>query len=177
MGMALLFAAPAWLVFYGLRTKVAFVVLAASTGMFPDSDLLWMRYFFIEHHGLTHSFLFLVPAALVLGAIVTGIYLAVRDGNQPGAWAVYGFVVIALFTGMLSHVFADLLTSPDIAPPIKPLYPLVKTPLILDVAYVKSNLWNLGTLALGIVVQLGLALNEYLTSKTELKSTSTSTDR
>lgn len=177
MGMALLFAAPAWFAFHGARTKVAYVLLAASMGMFPDSDLLWMRYFFIEHHGLTHSFLFLIPAALVLGAIVTGVYLAYRDGDRPGAWAVYGFVVLALFTGMLSHVFADVLTSPDIAPPIKPLYPLVKTSFVLDAAYVKSNLWNLGTLALGIVVQLGLALNEYLSTRAGLKSTNTSTER
>jgi hypothetical protein len=38
----------------------------------------------------------------------------------------------------------------------------LKARLVLDAAFVKSNLWNLGTLALGIVVQAGLAVREYV---------------
>jgi membrane-bound metal-dependent hydrolase YbcI (DUF457 family) len=160
--MALLFAAPAWLAFSRGKTSLAFVALAASTGMFPDVDLLLMRYFFVEHHGLTHGFFFLVPAALVLGGVVAGAYLLVRDGTRPGPATVYAFAVAALFTGMLAHLFADVLTSPDIAPPVKPLWPVLKARLVLDAAFVKSNLWNIGTLALGIVVQAGFVLKEYL---------------
>ena len=160
--MALLFAAPAWFAFSRARTSLAFTALAASTGMLPDVDLLLMRYFFIEHHGLTHSFVFLVPTALVLGGVVAAPYLAVRDGTNGSRASVYGFAALALFTGMVAHLFADVLTSPDIAPPVKPLWPALKARLVLDAAFVKSNLWNLGTLALGIVVQASLAVREYV---------------
>ncbi|MFC6724041.1 metal-dependent hydrolase [Halobium palmae] len=162
IGMALLFAAPAWFVFHGLKTNLAFTALAASTGMLPDGDLLLMRYVFVEHHGLTHSLLFIVPTALVLGGIATGIYLAVRGSSDYSTRQVYAFATVALFAGMLAHVFADVLTTPDIAPPIKPLYPLLETRLVLDAAFVKSKLWNLGTLGLGIVVQVGLLTREVL---------------
>ncbi|ESP87437.1 membrane-bound metal-dependent hydrolase [Candidatus Halobonum tyrrellensis G22] len=161
--MALLFAAPVWFALDDLKANLAFTALAASTGMLPDGDIVLMRYFFIEHHGLTHSLVFIVPTALVLGAIVAGIYLAVRDDHayQASGRQVYGFVALGLFTGMLAHVFADLLTTPDIAPPLEPMYPLLRTPMLLDVAFVKSNLWNLGTLAVGITVQAALVVRSY----------------
>jgi membrane-bound metal-dependent hydrolase YbcI (DUF457 family) len=161
LGVALLLAAPAWLIFDQFKAGLAFSGLAALTAMFPDTDLYVMRYVFIEHHGLMHSLVFLIPAALLLGAVVAGAYLAVRDGDQPSATAVYAFVTVALFTGMLAHMAGDVLTSPDVAPPIKPLYPIVESRFVLDAAFVKSNLWNLGPLALGIVVQTGLGLREY----------------
>lgn len=160
--MALLFAVPAWFVFSEWKASVAFTGLAAATGMLPDADLVLMHHFFIEHHGLTHSFVFTIPTALLLGAIVTGGYLLVRSDTQRSTAAVYGFASLALFTGMTAHMFADFLTTPDIAPPIKPLLPVVADPVILDVAFVKSKLWNLGTLALGIVAQAGLGLRAYL---------------
>ncbi|SEP05938.1 LexA-binding, inner membrane-associated putative hydrolase [Halogranum amylolyticum] len=162
IGMALLFAVPAWFVFSEAKASLAFTALTASMGMFPDGDLVLMQYFFVEHHGLTHSFVFIVPAALLLGAVVTGGYLLVRDDTHTSTAAVYAFATIALFTGMTAHVVADLVTTPDIAPPLKPLYPLVTDRVILDVAFVKSKLWNLGTLALGIVAQGSLALRAYL---------------
>jgi membrane-bound metal-dependent hydrolase YbcI (DUF457 family) len=161
IGLALLFAAPAWLVFDGFRTGLAFSALAALTGMFPDLDIYVMRYLFVEHHGVMHSLTFLVPAALVLGGLVTGGYLAVRDGDRPSAGAAFAFVTVALFTGMVAHMTGDVLTSPDIAPPIKPLYPLVETQLVFDAAFVKSNVWNLGPLALGLLTQGALAAWRY----------------
>ena len=162
--MALLFAAPAWLVFDDARKSLAFTALAALTGMAPDGDLVLMKYFFVEHHGLTHSFVFIVPAALVLGAVVAGVYLAVRDDgpNRASTAAVFGFAALGLFTGMFSHLFADFLTTPDIAPPLKPLYPVLETRVIGDFAHVKAKLWNFGTLAVGIAVQAGLGLEAYL---------------
>jgi inner membrane protein len=162
IGMALLFAAPAWLVFSEWKSSVAFTALAASTGMLPDSDLVLMKYFFVEHHGLTHSFVFTIPTALVLGAVVAGAYIAVRGTLRTSKLAIVGFAALGLFTGMTAHMFADILTTPDIAPPIKPLYPLLTDRVILDVAFVKSKLWNLGTLALGIVVQAAFGLRAYL---------------
>lgn len=162
IGLALLFAAPAWLVFEEFKAGLAFSALAALTGMFPDLDIYVMRHVFIEHHGLMHSLTFLIPAALVVGGILTGGYLAVRSSDRPSAAAVYGFVTLALFVGMFAHMTGDVLTSPDIAPPVKPLYPVVDQRFVLDAAFVKSNLWNLGTLALGIVTQGALAVRGYL---------------
>ncbi len=161
IGVALLLAAPAWLVFDQFRVGLAFSGLAALTGMFPDLDIYVMRYVFIEHHGLMHSLTFLIPAALVLGAVFTGGYLAVSDDDHSAAASVFGFVTIALFTGMVAHMTGDILTSPDIAPPVKPLYPLVDSRFVLDAAFVKSNLWNLGPLALGLVTQGALATWRY----------------
>jgi inner membrane protein len=162
IGLALLFAVPAWFVFTETKASVAFTALAASTGMLPDGDLLLMNYFFVEHHGLTHSFVFTIPTALFLGAVVTGGYLLIRGDKRTSTAAVYGFATLALFTGMAAHIVADMLTTPDIAPPIKPLYPVVSERVILDLAFVKSKLWNLGTLALGIVAQVGFGLRAYL---------------
>ena len=161
IGLALLFAAPAWLVFNQFKAGLAFSALAALTGMFPDLDIYVMRYVFIEHHGLMHSLTFLIPAALVLGGVVTGGYLAVRDDDHPAAASVFAFVTVALFVGMFSHMVGDVLTSPDIAPPIKPLYPVVDSRFVLDAAFVKSHLWNLGPLALGLVTQGALAAWRY----------------
>ncbi len=161
LGVALLLAAPAWLLFSQFKAGLAFSALAALTAMFPDLDLYVMRYLFIEHHGLSHSLVFLVPAALVLGAIVAGGYLVVSDDNHP-ALTVYAFATVALFTGMLAHLVGDVLTSPDVAPPIKPLYPIVEQRFVLDAAFVKSNLWNLGPFALGVVTQAGLGIRRYL---------------
>jgi membrane-bound metal-dependent hydrolase YbcI (DUF457 family) len=95
---------------------------------------------------------------------VAGLYLAVRSDSQrtSSAAAVYGFATLGLFTGLFAHVFADFLTTPDIAPPIKPLYPVLEARLVGDVAFVKSKLWNLGLLTLGIVVHGGLGLREVL---------------
>lgn len=162
IGLALLFAAPAWLAFEEFGAGLAFSTLAALTGMFPDLDIYAMRYVFVEHHGLMHSLTFLIPAALVVGGIVTGGYLAIRKDDHPSAAAVYGFVTLALFVGMFAHMTGDVLTSPDIAPPIKPLYPIVDARFVLDAAFVKSNLWNLGPLALGLLVQGTLAVRGYL---------------
>jgi membrane-bound metal-dependent hydrolase YbcI (DUF457 family) len=150
------------LLFSQFKTGLAFSGLAALTAMFPDTDLYVMQYVFIEHHGLMHSLVFLIPAALLLGVVVAGGYLAVRDDDHPPATAVYAFVTVALFTGMLAHMIGDVLTSPDVAPPIKPLYPVVKSQFVLDAAFVKSNLWNLGVFALGVVVQTGLGVRGYL---------------
>ena len=161
--MALLFAAPAWFALDDLKAGLAFTALAASTGMLPDGDIVLMRYLFVEHHGLTHSLVFIVPAALVLGALGTGAYLAVRDDSvyRASPRQVYAFAAVGLFTGMASHLFADFLTTPDIAPPLKPMYPALRTQVILDVAYVKSNLWNLGTLVVGVGVQAALVARQY----------------
>lgn len=168
LGLALLFAAPAWLVFGQLKAGAAFSALAATTAMFPDIDLVAMRVLFIEHHGISHSLVFLIPAALVLGGVVTAGYLAIRDRtgrptkSSRSVTALYAFATLALFTGMLAHLAGDVLTSPDVAPPIKPLMPITDSALYLDAAFVKSNLWNLGTLALGITVQTAFGIRGWL---------------
>jgi hypothetical protein len=63
---------------------------------------------------------------------------------------------------MLAHLVGDVLTSPDIAPPVKPPWPVIREPVVFDAAFVKSKMWNLGPLALGVVAQIGLGIRECL---------------
>lgn len=70
---------------------------------------------------------------------------------------VFVFATAGFLTGGLSHIFADLLSAPDIASPLEPLWPLYDKPIIVDVIYYDSVFWNFELLAVAIVVHLALA--------------------
>lgn len=159
--LTLLFAAQAWLVFHGLETNLAFAGLAASTGMYPEVDLVLLEYPFAEHHGSTHGVFFLAASTLVVGAVVTGAYLAVRDGATP----VGAGVRVRDGGAVRGHARAPRRRRADESghpPPVEPPWPVVREPVVFDAAFVKSKMWNLGPLALGVVAQIGLGIRECL---------------
>jgi len=157
--MALLWALPAWYRWDG-RASLAFVGFVASTAMLPDVDLALRAVLpGVHHHGVTHTVVFVAGVALVAGVVVArGLLPAIErwwvesEGHAVPRAEAYAFVVGGLLVGGLSHVFADVLSAPDVASPVEPLWPLVDAPISVDVIYYTAPEWNGGLL----LVALGL---------------------
>jgi inner membrane protein len=163
LGMALLFTAIFAFVFER-RVGVAFTALALTTAMLPDIDLLLSNYFPIHHHGVTHTLLFVGIASAILGTVLAAILRANEDvveqvtseNRRLSYRTLWYFCTAAFFLGAFSHLFADILSASDIAPPLEPLWPIYGAELITaDVIPVNSDLWNFGLLLVGLVVNIG----------------------
>jgi len=163
--MALLFAAPAWFV-WGYRGALGFTGFALVTAMLPDTDLALRHVLPVTHHGVTHTLLFVVVVS-VLGGVVAARLLTERFNTHP--WirstaitreTVFAFATSGLFVGGASHIFADLLSAPDIAAPLAPLWPFYREHVIIDVIYYQSPVWNFGLLAVAVLVHATLARYE-----------------
>ncbi|WP_158057128.1 metal-dependent hydrolase [Halorussus halophilus] len=169
--MALLFVLPAWYLADDTGTASRFVGLAMVTAMLPDSDLFLGQLLFlnINHHGITHSLTFVVPASIVFGAIATGLVVWYPRRTTPRAvksvepLSAFKFTTAAFLVGGVSHLFADILSAPDIAPPIKPLMPFSYATLGIDVVYYDGVFVNFGLLVVALVAH-GLA---YRSAKAE----------
>jgi len=162
LGMALLFAAPAWAI-WGRRGALGFTAFALVTAMLPDTDLFLQGAVPISHHGVTHTILFVTVAGVIAG-VVAARWLTARlnahgwiRSTEIGAETVAVFATAGFVVGGLSHIFADLLSAPDIAAPLKPLWPLYPDPVIVDVIYYDAPLWNFGLIAAAIGVHVFLA--------------------
>ena len=151
--MALLWALPAWFLWDG-RVSLAFVGFALATAMLPDVDLLLLGLpVGVHHHGVTHTVLFVSTVAVVAGVVVAHalvpwierLWLESEGHTIPRA-GVYAFVTGGLLVGGLSHVFADMLSAPDIAEPVEPFWPFFDKPVSFDVIYYTAPEWNLGLL-------------------------------
>jgi membrane-bound metal-dependent hydrolase YbcI (DUF457 family) len=163
VAMGLLWATPAWFLW---RRRVAFVFVgtAAVAALLPDADL-WIEKVtpsLIHHHGFTHTVVFVVALSLVMGGLV-----AAAQTRPLGRWlrserfrtrGLVTFTMAAFFLGGLSHVFADILSAPDIASPIEPFWPVYNEPVILDWIWYNDPVWNLGLLAATVMLHLFLAV-------------------
>lgn len=164
-GMALLFAAPAWML-WGRRASIGFTGFALVTAMLPDSDLALRHVFPVTHHGVTHTFIFVILMSILTGAVaaryLTDWFNAHRRirSTTITAETVFVFATAGLTIGGTSHLFADVLSAPDIAAPLSPFWPLYSKPVIVDVIYYGSPFWNYGLLAVGIGLHLALARHE-----------------
>ena len=165
LGMALLFAAPAWIV-WGRRGALGFTAFTLATAMLPDVDLVLEEFLPIVHHGVTHTVLFVALVSLVSGAVAAR-WLTDRFNANP--WirstaitreTVFVFATGGLLTGGVSHLFADVLSAPDIAAPLSPFWPFYTEPVIVDVIYYGSPIWNFGLLAVGSSIHFVLARYE-----------------
>jgi membrane-bound metal-dependent hydrolase YbcI (DUF457 family) len=165
LGMALLFAAPAWAL-WSRRAALGFTGFALVTAMVPDSDLFLQGVLPISHHGITHTILFVVLVGILAGLVAARWLTAPLNAhswirsteNLGGTVAVFasaGFVL-----GGLSHIFADLLSAPDIAAPLKPLWPLYSEPIVVDVIYYDAPLWNFGLVGAAIALHVALVWHE-----------------
>ena len=159
-GMALLWALPAWYLWDG-RVSLLFVAFVLSTAMLPDVDLVLQTVLPVQHHGITHTVLFVTTVALVAGAIVEfglkswlqRIWLD-NHSTTLATGTLFVFIVSGLLLGGFSHLFADMLSAPDIAPPIEPFWPFFDKPWSVDIAWYKSPLWNVGLLSLAVVLHV-----------------------
>ncbi|WP_232685939.1 metal-dependent hydrolase [Halobacterium zhouii] len=161
LGMALIWLAPAWFVFDRRKTALTFVLVGFWFGMLPDIDLYLSNWFpqSIHHHGVVHTILAVTILAAVLGPIVGGVLKASLGDSEwfsPEATdSAYGVGFVAVWVAGLSHLFADMLSAPDIASPIEPLWPLYNGQIVfVDVLYYTSVWATWGLLGLGILVNV-----------------------
>lgn len=159
LGMALLWLTPAWIVLDRSRTAVTFVATGVWFGLLPDSDLVLSNWFprLIHHHGVFHTLLVVTVLAALLGPIVGRILTTVLRGT---AWfspqaennaSEVGF--LAVWIPGLSHLFVDMLSASDVAPPLEPLWPLYGGEIVhVDVFYYTSFWATWGLFVAGSVL-------------------------
>lgn len=164
LGMALLWSLPAWFV-WDRRLTLVFVGFVLTTAMLPDVDLVLADFLPVVHHGVTHTVLFVTVVALAAGAIaeyllrpwLEAAWLRSR-GRRATDGTLFAFVAGGLLLGGYSHLFTDMLSSPDIAAPIEPFWPVLDKPWSFDVIWYSSFRWNVGLLAVGVALHVLLAV-------------------
>lgn len=158
LGMALIWLVPAWHFFDHRRTAALFVAGGFWFGMLPDIDLVLSGWFGgIHHHGMFHTVLFVTIAAAIIGPLVGLVFKRIGEhsewfslGAQEHA---YRIGVIAVWISGLSHLFADMLSAPDVSTPIEPLWPLVDESLVIvDVFWYTAWRATWGLFILGVAV-------------------------
>lgn len=149
-GAALIVYAPVGALVFTASPELALLggggVLLLAT--LPDYDL---RVPFVRHRGPTHTVLFLLVVAGLLGA--AGWVAGSRLGpGERTVLAGFGFLVGTL--GIGSHLLADALTPAG----IEPFWPVSSRNYTLSVARASNPLANWGLLALGVFVTAGALL-------------------
>ncbi|WP_225333271.1 metal-dependent hydrolase [Halomicrobium urmianum] len=161
LGMALVWLAPAWFFVAEARTAVTFVGAGVWFGMLPDLDL-YLRGIFptVQHHGVLHTVLAVSLVAAVAGPILGWILKRTLDDSrwfseraENDAFAL-GF--LAVWIPGLAHVFADMLSAPDIAQAVEPFWPLYRQSLGIDVVWYNNPWFNWGLLIAGLALNLAL---------------------
>ena len=159
LGMALIWLAPAWFFINRQRTAAVFVGVGFWFGMLPDIDLYLSNWFpqSIHHHGVVHTVLAVAMFAAVLGPILGWLLKRFLGGSawfsDRAADNAVELGVIAIGITGLSHLFADMLSAPDVASPIEPLWPLYDSSIVLvDLFYYKSFWATWGLFIAGLVV-------------------------
>lgn len=160
LGMALIWLAPAWYFIDHRKTAALFIVGGFWFGMLPDVDLVLSNWFAgIHHHGVVHTVLAVTILAAILGPLLGLVFKRIGESSewfsaraQENAYRI-GF--IAVWVSGLSHLFADMLSAPDISTPIEPFWPLFHGGLFsVDVLWYNSWWATWGLLILGIAVNV-----------------------
>lgn len=160
-GMAMIWLAPAWFVLDHERTAALFVGVGFWFGMLPDVDLVLSNWFStIKHHGVFHTVLVVTILAAVIGPIVGWILKkALGDSDwlsRQAADNALGFGFVMVWVAGLAHVFADMLSAPDIAEAVEPFWPLYQQSLGIDIFWYNSPLANWGLLVTGVLLNVAL---------------------
>lgn len=158
LGMALLWLAPGWYFIDRPKTALTFVATSFWFGMVPDVDLVLSNYLqIIHHHGVFHTIAVVTLLAAILGPVF-GLALRKLFGGSEwfSSWAADNAIaigIIGVWIPGLSHLFADMLSAPDIASPIEPLWPLYNGSIVLiDVLWYASFWATWGLFTAGIAV-------------------------
>lgn len=156
LGMALIWLAPSWYFFDRSKTAITFVAASFWFGMLPDVDLLLSNYFqAVTHHGVFHTVAVVTLLALILGPLLGRVLETLAGGSEefsrPATNNAIG--IIGVWVASLSHLFGDMLSAPDVAPSIEPLWPLFNGPIILiDIVWYTSFWANWGLFVAGIAI-------------------------
>jgi inner membrane protein len=168
-GMALIFLAPAWYFIDNWRTAVVFVATGFWFGPVPDVDTYLSNWFpnLIHHHGVVHTLpaVVLMTAILgpILGWVLKRVFGSTKWFSREATNRATQMGVIAVGAATLSHLFADILSAPDISTHIEPLWPLVKGPVVyVDVLYYNSIWATWGLFVLGLAANAAFF---YLTTR------------
>ena len=162
VAFALLASIPIWFIADRRGAALAFLAVSVPFGLMPDIDLWIERVFpqLIHHHGITHTILFVAVVAAILGPILgRWLHSYLVDHSEIGpddTGRSMAFGVIAVLTGGLSHLFADMLSAPDIAQPIEPFWPIYQQVVYIDVFYYNAFWPNFGLLAIALLITAGL---------------------
>lgn len=146
LGMALIWLAPAWFVFDRSRTALLFVFVGFWFGTLPDMDLVISQHIAgVHHHGVFHTVLVVAIFAAVLGSLL-GLVLGRLAGgtdwlSQRAEDRAIPIGVIAVFVAGLSHLFADMLSAPDISTRIEPFWPLHNGSIVLVDVFWYTSFW------------------------------------
>jgi len=137
-----------------------FVALAVVASLVPDIDL-WLVAAFpnqVHHHGVTHTILFVTCASIAGAAVVAVVFADRLDGwvvtERVDRKRAFLFSLLAFLAGSLNHVFADMLSAPDISTPIEPLWPLVDGSWGIDLVWYNAWWINVGFLAAMVVAHI-----------------------
>ena len=176
MAVGLLFALPAWILWDG-RTGMAFTVFVLLTSRLPDLDLrLQALGLPVEHHGVTHTAVFVLGFALVTGFVLTVVlervlrrWWRMTEGEDVDPGTIYVFVTGGLALGGLSHLLADALAA-DWAEPIEPFWPFLQTSVEVGIISYDAVWANLGLFVIAIGLHLPLFVSDLLPLETKYRS-------
>jgi inner membrane protein len=158
LGMALIWLGVVWFVVSDRQSAIVFVLIGLPFGLLPDIDLYLRRVFpTIHHHGVVHTILVVSLVGIVTGVILARTlvpWLADRGYITSDAFDdAYSLAIGAVLFAGYSHLFADMLSAPDISQPIEPFWPLYLQPVSIDVFYYTGFWATWGLLGLGLLVQ------------------------
>ncbi len=160
--MALLWFVPAWFIIDERKTAATFAAVGVWFGMLPDVDLVLSSLFpgIVKHHGVFHTVLMAAILAVIVGPLVGGLLKRTVGGS---AWFTdravdnaTSFGVVMVFVAGVAHVFADMLSAPDIADSVEPLWPLYQQSFGIDIVWYNNPTFNWGLFAAGILVNVAL---------------------
>lgn len=150
----------------GRRGALGFTAFTLLTAMLPDVDLVLSQYLPIAHHGVTHTIVFVAIVSVLVGAVASrwltdwlNAHSWIRSETIAGK-TVFAFATAGMLVGGMSHLFADVLSAPDIAAPLSPFWPVYTEPVIVDVIYYQNPYWNFGLFGVAIALHLLLAWAE-----------------
>lgn len=161
LGMALIWLAPAWLAIDRVKTVTTFVGVGFWFGLLPDSDLYIRRVLkTVKHHGVLHTVLGVTIIAAVLGPLIAWLLERMLAGTEwfsrTAERYTFAFGFLMVWVSGLSHIFADMLSAPDIAEPLEPLWPLYQQSFGIDVVWYSDPWVNRGLLIVGLVLNMGM---------------------
>ena len=160
LGMALVWLAPAWYFIDHRKTAALFVAGGFWFGMFPDVDLYLSNWFAgVHHHGVFHTVLVVTILAAILGPLLGVVFKRIGADSEwfsmRARKKAYQIGFIAVWVAGLSHLFADMLSAPDVATRIEPFWPLYNGTLFTVDAFWYTSWWaTWGLFILGVVVNV-----------------------
>ena len=103
VAIAVLWGVPAWALWEG-RVALAFVALAVTTAMLPDVDLLLRAFLPVQHHGITHTVVFVTALAFDVGAVIEYGFRSLLERRWLDDWGYAiqrGTLLVFVVSGLL----------------------------------------------------------------------------